>query len=245
MLTILSVPFYSSSIKSLLSVVQQWISQNKKTYICVTNVYVVVESQRNKAFLQILQTSGMNVADGMPLVWIGKMLGYSQIERAYGPMLMKRICGISQQQGYKIFLYGTTTSTLSLLIQELKQQFPKLIIVGSFAPPFRSLSEKENKEVFNKINASGAHVVFVGIGTPKQEIWMYQARKKLQANILIGVGAAFDFIAGTKKQAPRWMQQIGLEWLFRMVQEPRRLWKRYLINNILFCYYCFRLLISK
>ena len=240
MFIFLSVKFFDSSMEDLLLRIKRSVLNDEHIYICETSVHGLIEAQRRPEFQQILNHAGFNVPDGMPIVWAGIMMGKKGIERIYGPKLMENLCALSEKMKWKIFLYGTTDSTLDLLSKKLKRIFPKLIIVGRHAPPFRALLDVEKNEIYQKINSSQAHVVFVGLSTPKQELWMYEAKTHLNADILVGGGAAFDFIAGIKPQAPIFMQRNGLEWLFRLFQEPRRLWKRYLINNTLFCYYCFR-----
>ena len=175
----------------------------------------------------------MCTPDGMPITWMLRHMGFPNQQRINGPDLMWNYCKMAEQLRQPIFMYGNTQPTLDRLVQKLHTSFPKLQIVGSYSPPFRTLTEKEDNNIINLINASGAKVVFVSLGCPKQELWMAQHRDKIQA-VMVGVGAAFDYHAGTLKRAPLWMQQNGLEWLYRLYSEPRRLWKRYLVTNTIF-----------
>lgn len=245
MYQIFGLKFFSGSLEQVVDMIKQWIHQKRPRYVCVTGVHGVVESDNSRQVLQAHKDAGLVVPDGMPLVWIGKAMGHDKTERIYGPDLFLALCRRAQEETWKVFLYGCTTPVLVALSRSLRKKFPKLVIAGSYAPPFRTLTEKESKEVVNAINISGAHIVFVGLSTPKQELWMQNFSRKLHANILVGVGAAFDFIAGTKKQAPRWIQRSGFEWLFRLYQEPFRLWHRYTIQNIRFLQICGRSLFSK
>jgi N-acetylglucosaminyldiphosphoundecaprenol N-acetyl-beta-D-mannosaminyltransferase len=167
----------------------------------------------------------------MPLVWLLWQGGFRSADRVYGPDLMAALFNHCQQTGYRHFLYGATLETLALLEANLKPKFPALEIVGAHAPPFRPAGAKEDEAVIEMINASAADIIWVGLSTPKQELWMAHHRHRLSAPVLIGVGAAFDFHAGLVRQAPRWLQRSGLEWAFRTAMEPRRLAQRYLRNN--------------
>jgi N-acetylglucosaminyldiphosphoundecaprenol N-acetyl-beta-D-mannosaminyltransferase len=175
----------------------------------------------------------MATPDGMPVAWVLRSLGYLGQERINGPDLMDRVCRAAAETRAPVFFYGSTTDTLEKLKGSLKNRFPVLEIAGAYSPPFRALTEKEDAEVVNLINSSGAGIVFVGLGCPKQEIWMAEHKGKINA-VMLGVGAAFDFHAGTVKRAPRYMRQAGIEWFHRFLQEPRRLWKRYAVTNTLF-----------
>ncbi|WP_426990948.1 WecB/TagA/CpsF family glycosyltransferase [Cupriavidus sp. 30B13] len=175
----------------------------------------------------------MNTPDGAPVAWMLRCLGYPTQERINGPDLMLRYCSHAEQTGESIFLYGGRIETLLLLEQRLKEDFPSLRIAGMHSPPFRKLTEEEDREIVEKINNSGASTVWVSLGCPKQEQWMADHRGRIKA-VMIGVGAAFDYHAGTVRRAPLWMQMRGLEWLHRLCSEPSRLWKRYLVTNSIF-----------
>jgi N-acetylglucosaminyldiphosphoundecaprenol N-acetyl-beta-D-mannosaminyltransferase len=208
-------------------------------------VHSVVTAAQNSEFAKALNRADMATPDGAPVAWMLRRLGSKGQQRINGPDLMWRFCDASQSSdscergnGKKaeapaIFLYGSTDGTLTMLKAKLLTAFPALKIAGMYSPPFRALTEAEDAAVVDAINASGARVVFVSLGCPKQELWMEAHRGRIQA-VMIGVGAAFDYHAGTIKRAPRWMQDCGLEWLHRLASEPRRLWKRYLVTNTLF-----------
>ncbi|GGR29205.1 WecB/TagA/CpsF family glycosyltransferase [Deinococcus ruber] len=200
-------------------------------YICVTGVHGVMESQTDVKLKQVHNQAGMVTPDGMPLVWLSVLAGNTNVDRVYGPDLMLAVCNHSQERGYKHFFYGGNEGVADILATKLKARYPQLDIVGTYCPPFRKLSPEEDKVVIEKINQSGANIVWVGLSTPKQEMWMADHLNMLEANIMVGVGAAFDFHAGLKKQAPRWIQRSGFEWLYRTLIEPKRLWKRYFYNN--------------
>lgn len=229
--------FYSGSVFVVLTLVDHWIKHKAHHYVCVTGVHGLVESQRSPELRRIHNESGLTVTDGMPLAWVGRLMGLVQARRVYGPDLFLELCQRAQEKQYRVFLYGTTDKTLKKLKEKLKQKFPDILIVGEYAPPFGTISLRRERKIRGIVNRARPHMVFVGLSTPKQEEWMSRNIKYVSANVVIGVGAAFDFIAETKRQAPRWSQNLGLEWLFRLSQEPGRLWYRYLINNTLFLFW--------
>jgi N-acetylglucosaminyldiphosphoundecaprenol N-acetyl-beta-D-mannosaminyltransferase len=205
-----------------------------KGYVCVTGVHGVSEAQQDPAFRQILNLAFLNTPDGMPMVWMGRLQGFSDMGRVYGPDLMLRICEISSARRFTHFFYGGIQGVGEELKCRLEQRFPGLSVVGTYSPPFRPLTSEEEDQLRLKLANLRPDIVWVGLSTPKQEKFMAEHWEKLDATLFIGVGAAFDFHAGRIRQAPRWMQRSGLEWLFRLACEPRRLWKRYLKNNPLF-----------
>lgn len=223
--------FYSGSVSGVLMQVSEWIKKDAHEYICVSGAHGVVESQRNSLVFQAHKAAGLVVPDGMSLVWTGRIMGFRNTERIYGPDLFLALCEKAEKEKWNIFLFGTTPETLTKLARQLTGRYPSLRIVGCLAPPFRPVHPNEDTKYIEVINRSKAHIVFVGLSTPKQEIWMRDHHSTLRANVLLGVGAAFDFIAGTKKQAPVWVQRSGFEWLFRFFQEPRRLWYRTIVGN--------------
>jgi N-acetylglucosaminyldiphosphoundecaprenol N-acetyl-beta-D-mannosaminyltransferase len=233
---ILGVGVSPINIPIALETIRTWIEQDQHHYICVTGVHGIIESQRDRKLRQIHNAAGLVTPDGMPLVWLSRAQGFKEVGRVYGPDLMLALCEYSQAYGYRHFLYGSTNEVLECLCENLKNRFPKLTIVGTHAPPFRPLAESEIHEEIDKINGTQPDIVWVGLSTPKQERWMDKNIRFLSAKVIIGVGAAFDFHAGLKKQAPPWMQRNGMEWFFRLITEPRRLWKRYLINNPTFLF---------
>jgi N-acetylglucosaminyldiphosphoundecaprenol N-acetyl-beta-D-mannosaminyltransferase len=231
---ILGVGVSAINLGMALETIDQWIVLKKPQYVCVTGVHGLVESYRDENLRTIHNEAGMVTPDGMPLVWISRAMGQKHVARVYGPDLMLATCKRSVSVGYRHFLYGGTPDVVEKLERRLVESYPGLQVVGRMCPPFRPLTEAEDRGVLRAIGDAKPHIVWVGLSTPKQERWMSEHVKKLDTGVLIGVGAAFDFLAGTKPQAPRWMRNIGLEWLFRLLMEPRRLWRRYLINNPLF-----------
>lgn len=211
--------------------ISDWIASGAREYVCVTGVHGVMESQGDEALRGIHNRSGLTVPDGMPMVWAGKSAGAYWMERVYGPDLMLAVLAEGEKHGWQSFFYGSAPEVPAVLVQCLVERFPGMKVAGTYSPPFRPLTEAETTEVAEMINGSGAALVWVGLSTPKQERWMSQLRPLLEAPVLLGVGAAFDFHAGRVSQAPGWMQRRGLEWLYRLIKEPRRLWKRYLTNN--------------
>jgi len=207
-----------------------------RTYVCVSGVHGIMESHRDPGLRSIHNAAGLVTPDGMPLVWLAKFAD-RRIERVYGPDLLLAVCQACQPDGTRHFFYGGGPGVASLLASRLQGRFQKIRIVGTLCPPFKNLSPQEDQAEIERINAANPDLVWVGLSTPKQERWMASHRDHLSAPVLLGVGAAFDFHAGLKRQAPLWMQRSGLEWAFRLATEPRRLWKRYLRNNPLFLYH--------
>jgi N-acetylglucosaminyldiphosphoundecaprenol N-acetyl-beta-D-mannosaminyltransferase len=203
-----------------------------RSYVCVANVHTVMASQEDDELRAALDQASMTVPDGQPLVWAMNLHGAHLSSRVYGPDLMARYCERSAKTGVRMYLYGgRNQGALVQLTLELRRAYPGIKIVGGYSPPYRPLSAEEQARVAAEIDASEADVVWVGIGVPKQEKWMAQMRPQLKAPLLVGVGAAFDFHAGLVPQAPSWMQRLGLEWMYRLLHEPRRLWRRYLQYN--------------
>ncbi len=176
----------------------------------------------------------MTTPDGMPLVWLSRLHGRRHVSRVYGPDLLIAVCQESIRAGYRHFFYGGAEGVPEALAAALLRRFPGLVVAGTYSPPFRPLTPEEDEQIVAMIDRARPDIVWVGLGAPKQEYWMAEHVGRLEAPVMVGVGAAFDFHSGRKKQAPRWMQRSGLEWLFRLLTEPRRLWRRYLINNPLF-----------
>jgi N-acetylglucosaminyldiphosphoundecaprenol N-acetyl-beta-D-mannosaminyltransferase len=215
-------------------IIDNWVCEDRRDYVCVTGMHGVMASWRDDPVRHIHNAAGLVTPDGMPLVWLLRWYGCREVDRVYGPDLMLTLFDHGRGLGYRHFLYGSTSATLERLESNLTSLFPGAHIVGRIAPPFRRLTEAEEESIVAAINESGADIVWVGLSTPRQEVWMATYRARLAAKVLIGVGAAFDFHAGTKKQAPRFIQRNGFEWLFRIAMEPRRLWRRYLANIPIF-----------
>ncbi len=229
--SVLGVEVSAINMAIALETIDAWITDRQPHYVCVTGVHGVMESQHDESLRQIHNQAGMVTPDGMPLVWLNRWHGQRHVDRVYGPDLMLACCERSQASGHKHFLYGGADGVAELLAARLTERFPALRIAGTYTPPFRALTAEEDADVVARINVSGADIVWVGLSTPKQEKWMAAHLGRLRAPVMIGVGAAFDFHAGLKSQAPQWMQRSGLEWLYRLVTEPRRLGRRYLVNN--------------
>ena len=215
--------------------IHHWASKRESRYVCICNVHSVVTAGQDKAFGRIVAEADMVTPDGMPVAWMLRKLGYPGQQRINGPDLMWKYCEQAAMRGEAIFLYGGTPMTLEALQACLEATFPGLIIAGAYSPPFRTLTSDEDTAVVELINASAAGTVWVSLGCPKQELWMAAHRGRINA-VMIGVGAAFDYHAGTISRAPQWMQNTGLEWLHRLASEPGRLWKRYLVTNTLFLF---------
>jgi N-acetylglucosaminyldiphosphoundecaprenol N-acetyl-beta-D-mannosaminyltransferase len=211
-----------------------WIAARCRNYVCVTGVHGVMESYRDPELRAIHNRAGLVTPDGMPLVWVARAMGFGRVARVYGPDLMLAVCERSVQSGWRHFFYGGAPGVPELLARRLMERFPGLRISGTCSPPFRALTAAEDEAIVERINAAAPDVVWVGISTPRQERWMSQHVGRIEAPVMVGCGAAFDFHAGVKKQAPRWMMRVGLEWAYRMATEPRRLGPRYLINNPMF-----------
>jgi N-acetylglucosaminyldiphosphoundecaprenol N-acetyl-beta-D-mannosaminyltransferase len=228
---ILGVGVSAINMAMALHVIDAWIARREAQYVSVTGVHGVMESQRDAELRQIHNAAGLVTPDGMPLVWLSRLMGFSHVERVYGPDLMLAVCQHSVAKGYRHFFYGGAPGVPEKLVARLHSRFPGLRVAGTESPPFYPLTPAEDQAAVERMQAARPDIVWVGISTPKQERWMAAHVGRLNPAVLIGVGAAFDFHAGLKKQAPRWMQRGGLEWLFRLMLEPRRLWRRYLINN--------------
>jgi N-acetylglucosaminyldiphosphoundecaprenol N-acetyl-beta-D-mannosaminyltransferase len=203
-------------------------------YVCATGVHGVSKAQHDARVQDALNGAWLNVPDGMPLVWLGRRSGRRHVTRVYGPDLMLAVCDAGRATGLTHYFYGGASGAADALRARLSARFPGLQIAGTFTPPFRPLTPGEAAALAADVSARRPDVFWVGLGTPKQELFMAEYWRQLDAGVLIGVGAAFDFLSGRARQAPRWIQRSGFEWLFRLCQEPRRLGPRYLLNNPLF-----------
>lgn len=210
-----------------------WGAEHESRYVCFCNVHAVVTAMRDPVLKIALENADLVAADGAPVAWALRQLGFPAQERIAGPDLMWRYLREAERVGQKVFFYGSTNHTLMKLHAAIGQAFPDLKVGGMLSPSFHSVSVTEDEAEIAEINSSGANVVFVGLGCPKQEKWMADHQGRINA-VMIGVGAAFDFFSGTKKRAPIWFQRNGLEWLHRLASEPRRLIRRYLVTNTLF-----------
>jgi len=227
-----------------LSRLADWSALHSSRYVCICNAHSVVTAGQDPAFAQVVTGADMATPDGAPVAWMIRKLGFKSQPRINGPDLMWKYCALASLRGESIYLYGGMPQTLDLLQQRLAREFSGLKVAGAYSPPFRELSEEEDAAVVARINDSGAGTVWVSLGCPKQEIWMAAHRGKINA-VMLGVGAAFNYHAGTLQRAPIWMQNAGLEWLHRLISEPRRLWKRYLVTNTQFVLGATRQLMTK
>lgn len=202
-------------------------------YICVSNVHTTVMSYENEEYRKIQNSAAMALPDGAPLSSYSRRRGYKQAQRVTGPDLMLELFAVSREKGYRHYFYGATEETLQSMRKVIERDYPGMEIAGMYAPPFRTLTPQEDAGIIEKINNSRPDFIWIGLGAPKQEEWMYQHMGQLQG-VLIGVGAGFDYLAGYIKRAPHWMQKMSLEWLYRLLQDPRRLWRRYFTSNVKF-----------
>lgn len=225
---ILGVKVSAINLDMASEIVADWIESGQREYICVRDVHGVVASLSDPSLIRIHAESGLVTPDGMPLVWCGRFAGAEWMDRVYGPDLMLRLCEDSIEEGWSHFFYGAGPGVAEELAERLLDKFPGLKVVGTYSPPYRVLEPAEVTDVATMLNDSGADIIWVGLSSPKQERWMDQFRPHLEASVIAGVGAAFDIHSGGVPQAPVWLQRSGLEWVFRLLVEPRRLWRRYL-----------------
>ena len=231
---ILGVGAMPLDLDKAVAMLEQWRIERRREYVCLISVHGLVVAQRDPTVRSALNHCGLAAEDGMPLVWWSRLAGFSEARRVCGSDLLDEVCAYGVPRKYSHYFYGASPRVLELLVDRLRRRHPGLIVAGYRSPPFRPLSAAEDAADIAAINEARPDFVWVGLGMPKQEKWMVEHLGKIDAAALIGVGAAFDFHAGTKPRAPIWMQRSGLEWLFRLMTEPRRLAHRYLIDNALF-----------
>ncbi|HEV2486815.1 MAG TPA: WecB/TagA/CpsF family glycosyltransferase [Terracidiphilus sp.] len=215
----------------------QWIANGDPGYACVTGVHGVMEAQSDPGFLRILNHAAINTPDGMPMVWVGWLQGHQIMDRVYGPDFMAAMCQLSVERGYRNFFYGGKPGVAELLSKSLQSKFPGLQVVGTYTPPFRALNPEEEEELVAQVHRSSPHILWVGLGTPKQERFMAHYFRQLQVPLLVGVGAAFDFHTGRLHESSNWVKRAGLQWMHRLMQDPKRLWRRYLRSNPAFLWH--------
>ncbi len=206
---------------------RSWIEKRERAYVCLATAHGVLGCWHDPALRAIFNRSSMTTPDGMSMVWLLRARGQRDVRRVYGPDLMLAVCEVSTASGWRHYIYGGDTGVAQALAARLSDRFPGLTVVGTTSPPFRPLTQAEEEETIARINNLRPDIVWVGLSSAAQERWMADHRDRLSAPVLVGVGAAFDFLSGRKPQAPRWIQRSGLEWLFRLATEPRRLWRRY------------------
>ncbi len=204
-----------------------WLSKSSPQYVCVTPAHSIMDAYNRPELRSIFNASGMTTPDGMAVVWLLRLKGHRHVQRVYGPDLLLAACKHGVGKGYRHYFYGGGPGVAEKLAKKISTQLPGLQIAGVFTPPFLPLNPEEDEEIIFQINNAHADIVWVGLSSPKQEIWMHKHLGRIEAPIMLGVGAAFDFLSGSKPQAPLWMQRNGLEWLFRFANEPGRLWPRY------------------
>jgi len=228
---VLGVGVSAINMTEALSLFESWLGNGGKGYVCVTGVHGVMEAQKDPGFRRILNESLLTTPDGMPTVWVGKIQGFAKMDRVFGPDLMYEVCRLSVENGYSHFFYGGRPGVAEQLKAIMTNSIPGLRVVGTYTPPFGSLSRREEACLFELVAETRPDIFWVGLSTPKQERFMAEYSHKLQTKIMVGVGAAFDLHTGLIKDAPRWMKSLGLQWLHRFIQDPFRLWRRYLVNN--------------
>ncbi len=233
---ILDVEIAAINMNWLIKFTEENIERLSGDYMCVSNVHTTVMAFENQNYSTVQNGGVMAIPDGAPLSFVGRRRGYEKMERTTGPDYLNEILKISREKGYKHYFYGSTQETLNKLKSVVDEKYPGVQIVGMYSPPFRKLTEDENLKIIAAINAANPDYIWVGLGAPKQEVWMSDHQGKIKG-FMVGVGAAFDYLAGNIKRAPQWMQKGNLEWLYRLIQDPRRLFMRYLITNIKFIWH--------
>lgn len=230
---ILGVNIAAINMAWLMQFIRKNINKLSGKYICVSNVHTTVMAYEDENYRNVQNSAILAIPDGGPLSSVGRKRGFHEMQRTTGPDFMEEVFKNSEKNGYKHFFYGSTEETLKKMKEIIKEKYPKLEIVGMYSPPFRTLTEEEDSEIIKKINDANPDFVWVGLGAPKQEIWMFNHLNKIEG-LMVGVGAAFDFMTGKIKRSPKWIQKLNLEWLYRLLQEPRRLFKRYWHTNTRF-----------
>lgn len=230
MISVIGIRVNLTTYSHATGIILDWSTRRESRYVCAANVHMLMEAYDSLQYSQIVNTADLVTPDGMPLVWILRLKGHPNQQRVYGPTLMIHVLEAAAHENIAVGFYGSSHAVLQSLLARMQARFPNLKVAYSFSPTFQEMSQEEDMEIIECINTSSARILFVGLGCPKQEKWMAEHRGKVNA-VMLGVGAAFDFHAGVKSQAPLGMQKIGMEWLFRFANEPRRLWRRYLYHN--------------
>jgi N-acetylglucosaminyldiphosphoundecaprenol N-acetyl-beta-D-mannosaminyltransferase len=228
---VLGVKVSAINMSRAVGAADRWIRAGQPGYLCVTGVHGVMEAQKDYKFREILNCAMMNIPDGMPMSWVGRLQGFDDMDRVFGPDFMSEMCDLSLQRGFRHFLYGGQPGVAEKLKEALEKKFPGLQVVGTYTPPFRDLNTTEEGAVLAQLRNSRPHILWVGMSTPKQERFMAQYVDRLHVPLLVGVGAAFDYHTGLIRDCSPWIKRAGLQWLHRLAQDPRRLWRRYLRNN--------------
>jgi len=235
--TVLGVKVHLARMSQVMDNIEQWVEKRDRCrYIVATQMHGVMEARRDPTYREVLNSADLFVPDGISLIWAARLRGVKRASRVPGPDLFWEGCCLADKRGYRVYFYGDTDETLDGLASTLKQRFPTLQIAGIHSPPFRPLTQEEDEQIVSKINAAKPDIIWVGLGAPKQERWMFDHRDRLEAPVMVGVGAAFKFSGGMVDRAPVWMRRIGLEWLWRFVHEPRRIWRRVMVDPFHFAY---------
>lgn len=234
---VLGVAVSAINLESAVDLASRCVDDGDRGYICLTGVHGVMEARTDPAFRLILNRATINAPDGMPMTWVGRLQGFRQMDRVFGPDFMATMCRLSVQRGYRHFLYGGQPGVAELLRENLQERFPGIQITGTYTPPFTSLAPEQEREIIARVREAKPHILWVGLGTPKQERFMAQYLHRLQVPLLVGVGAAFDYHTGRIRDCSGWVKRAGLQWAHRAMQDPARLWKRYLRNNPAFLWH--------
>jgi N-acetylglucosaminyldiphosphoundecaprenol N-acetyl-beta-D-mannosaminyltransferase len=234
---VIGVAISATDLREATQTILSWKRRGERHNVSTCTAHTLVECQRSSDLRGRINRAGLATPDGMPLVWLAHRRGLHHVSRVYGPDLLLSVCEAGLSLGLRHLFYGGAPGVPERLAARLQERFPDLLVVDSISPPFGELTPAEDAELTNRINAAAPDIVWVGLGTPKQDLWTADHLGRLNATALIGVGAAFDFHSGRIRQAPGWVQRSGLEWLFRLIQEPRRLWRRYLVDNLIFVYH--------
>jgi N-acetylglucosaminyldiphosphoundecaprenol N-acetyl-beta-D-mannosaminyltransferase len=228
---LLGVKVSAINMHGAIDLADQWITEGRSGYVCVTGVHGIMEAYRDPKLREILNHAVINTPDGMPMSWVGRLQGFTDMDRVYGPDFMFSMCQLSLNRGYRHFLYGGQPGVTLKLKETLEERFPGLQVVGTYTPPFRSLDAEEEDGLIAQLHQSKPHILWIGMSTPKQERFMAEYVERLQVPLLVGVGAAFDYHTGRIHDCSDWIKRAGLQWLHRLLQDPQRLWRRYLRNN--------------
>jgi N-acetylglucosaminyldiphosphoundecaprenol N-acetyl-beta-D-mannosaminyltransferase len=234
---ILGTGVHAVNLDSAVDYVDACLACDKKGYVCVTGVHGVMEALRSRTFRAAVNGALLVTPDGMPTVWIGRSQGHMSMRRVFGPDFMRAVCARSVRNGHTHFLYGGKPGVAEELKSNCEKWFPGIRILGTFTPPFRPLTVQEQSDLSNRVAKLKPDIIWIGLSTPKQEMFMVEMIDRLDCKLMIGVGAAFDFHTGRAQDAPAWIKEAGLQWLHRLCQEPARLWKRYLVNNSSFIWH--------
>lgn len=226
---VLGIGVHAVNMQTAVQAVAGAVSAGNKGYVCVTGVHGIMEARKSTVMRDVLNSAFLNVPDGMPVVWVGRSQGFREIRRVYGPDLMMAVCAMSVRKGWRHFLYGGKPGVVEKLQAVLHERFPGIVISGTFTPPFRPLNSEEKNDLQERVHKLKPDFFWVGLSTPKQELFMADSLPALDTKIMLGVGAAFDVWTGNIKDSPAWLKKAGLQWAHRLIQEPRRLWRRYAV----------------